>query len=182
MHRRHRGFPPVTPCEETGFEHARNSLCSGLLCTKAVEGQRVCPWCRVFDSMELGVEHCEDRFLEVALQYGLWRPRQQVMSLEDTLRTHDSMPMVLGKPVDYKQVADSLKPFMKVCPRGLVLAFTGIQAPLADMRSLLGTQNLCPSSRQPGFIVPGANIWSHNYLASQSPDMPLILRKLAISI
>ena len=42
------------------------------------DAQRVRTRCRVFDSMELGVEHCEDRFLEVALQYALFRPRQQV--------------------------------------------------------------------------------------------------------
>ena len=135
-------------CEETGFEYAPNRLWSGLLCAKAVGGQRVRTRCRVFDSMELGVEHCEDRFLEVALQYGLWRPRQQVMSLEDTLRTHDSMPnMVLGKPIDYQQVAGSLKPFMKVCPQRCSvasIAFTGIEASLPDKRSLLDTRKPVP--------------------------------------
>ena len=41
----------------------------------------------------------------------------QVMSLEDMLRTHDSVPnMLLGKNIDHKQVADSLEPFMKVYP------------------------------------------------------------------
>ena len=65
--------------------------------------------------MEDGIQHCEERFLEIAVSHGLCRPHERVMRLEDTLRSHNQIPqMMLGHPVDYKQVAESLKKFMKV--------------------------------------------------------------------
>jgi len=65
--------------------------------------------------MEDGIQHCEERFLEIAVRHGLCRPHERVMSLEDTLRSHNQIPqMMLGHPVDYKAVAESLQKFMKV--------------------------------------------------------------------
>lgn len=87
--------------------------------------QRFCVRCRVlllfgrvFDTMERGVQHCEDQFLEIAVRHGLCQPRSLVMSLEETLRSHDHIPsMMLGKPVDYKRIAASLRVFLEVRPR-----------------------------------------------------------------
>lgn len=65
--------------------------------------------------MEDGIQHCEQKFLSVAISHGLCRARETVMSLEDTLRSQTNIPsMMLGKAVDYKQVADSLEEFMQV--------------------------------------------------------------------
>ena len=70
--------------------------------------------CRVFDTMEDGIQHCEEQFLSVAVSHGLCRAKESVMSLADTLHSHTDIPsMIMGKPVDYKQIADSLKTFMQ---------------------------------------------------------------------
>ena len=46
--------------------------------------------------MEEGHQHCEDAFLAVAARYGLCRPAEGTLSLEDILRTHSSLVCRLG--------------------------------------------------------------------------------------
>lgn len=71
--------------------------------------------CRVFDTMEDGIQHCEEQFLNIAISHGLCKSRETIMSLEDTLHSQTNIPsMMLGRAVDYKQVAESLKEFMQV--------------------------------------------------------------------
>ena len=71
--------------------------------------------------MEDGIQHCEEQFLSVAISHGLCRGQEPVMSLEDTLHSHTDIPsMMLGKAVDYKQIADSLKMFMQARPSALL--------------------------------------------------------------
>lgn len=66
--------------------------------------------------MEDGIQHCEEQFLNVAVSHGVCRPQEAVMSLEATLHRNTDIPsMMLGKAVDYKQIAYSLKAFMQVC-------------------------------------------------------------------
>lgn len=63
------------------------------------------------------MQHCEDRFLEVAVHHGLCKQAETVMSLEDTLSSHSIVPSImLGKQLDLKQTADSLASFMEVRP------------------------------------------------------------------
>lgn len=65
--------------------------------------------------MDTGVQHCEERYLDIARQYDLCQPDRVVMTLEDTLRSQSQLPsLMVGKPLDYSDIARALLRYMEV--------------------------------------------------------------------
>lgn len=65
--------------------------------------------------MDGGVQHCEEKYLELARQYQLCKPKEVVMTLEDTLRGHNQLSsFMVGQQLDYGQITSSLLEYMEV--------------------------------------------------------------------
>lgn len=73
----------------------------------------VCHW---FSTMDAGCQHCEERFLAVAVSQGLCPPPAHRLSLAQLLHAHLELPRcVLGSQValDYRAAADALQRFAR---------------------------------------------------------------------
>ncbi|KAL4431193.1 hypothetical protein ABPG75_006449 [Micractinium tetrahymenae] len=77
----------------------------------AADSASTCLW---FPTMDAGAQHCEERFLAVAVAHGLCPPPAQRMSLAQVLRAHLELPRcILGSQAapDYGAAAAALQRF-----------------------------------------------------------------------